>query len=261
MTVLLAASTVLAADGVVLTQRTTTPDGSSTSRTVVSQGRLRIESGSAGQRLITLVDPERDVILHLDEARRTFREMPAGLHRAGTAPGPAETAAMMARAEDAMKQAQESMRKSLERLPPDARARMEQQMAQARVAQAPAATPPEFRAVGTGVVGSWPCDQLDGYRDGRKAIEVCVVASLTTLGIGDADARTLMQIPALLVGPADERTLRARQRELVGYDGYALRTVVLDRNETTEIVSVMRGDVPDTDFHVPPGYAAATGDR
>src|SRR5688572_15814404 len=210
---LLRVSTVLAADGVRLVQRfSSIEDGKvqvMTLRTIVSGDRMRSETtGPQDEATTTIFDGVRGRIVYLDEKRKTYRELTTALVGSAVspstnapAPSPNATAEMMRQTEDTMRKAEETMRKSLERLPPEARARMEQQLnaardwQTARIQHGVTGSPDqqsvwsrsehEFRAAGTGRVGRWSCDRLDGYRDGRKEVEICMVASLSALGISE----------------------------------------------------------------------------
>ena len=278
---LLRVSTVLAADGVLLVQRVSSTEGGRTHvmtiRTIVSGDRIRSETtGPQDEVTTTIFDGLRGRILYLDDKRKTYRELTTTLSSAASsstnapAPTPDATAEMIRQAEDTMRKADETMRKSLERLPPEARARMEQQLNAARDWQAArvqqgglgnqneqlAAQPPEFRRVGTDRVGRWSCDRLDGYRDGRKEVESCIVASLSAIGVSEADSNTLLLLPARLTGQvSDLAEIVARQRQRTGYDGYAIRSVSLTGDRAiSEILDVTAQVVAESLFEVPAGY-------
>ena len=276
------APSVRAADGVVLVQRISSiEDGKTqvtTLRTIVSGDRIRSETtGPQDEATTTIFDGLRGRILYLDEKRKTYREFTTAAAGTADTPDPGTTAEMMRQAEATMRKAEETMRKSLERLPPEARARMEQELKTARDWQTARAQqtvsgsgnerlpapPPEFRPVGRDRVGRWPCDRLDGYRDGRKEVESCVVTSLSALGVSEADAHTLLLLPGRLTGQAsDLAEVVAQQRQRNGYDGYAVRSVNLTGDRAiSEIVDVMAQVVAEGLFEVPAGYQREAGAR
>ena len=279
---LLRVSTVLAADGVLLVQRfSSIEDGKvqvMTLRTIVSGDRIRSETtGPQDEATTTIFDGVRGRIIYLDETRKTYRELSTALVGSAaspstnaSAPSANATAEMMRQAEETMRQAEETMRKSLERLPPEARVRMEQQLNAARAWQAARAQqgvlgnpneqlpvpPPEFRHTGADRVGRWSCDRLDGYRNGRKEVEICIVASLSALGVSEADSNTMLLLPARMTGQvSDLAEVVARQRQRNGFDGYAIRSVSLTGDQAvSEILEVSAHAVAESLFEVPTGY-------
>ena len=241
---MLSAGTSAAADGILIAQKMTSATGTVTTHQIeIEKTRMRAESEAAGGKMTMIFDGTAQVMRTVDDAAKTYTEM-----------SKADMEKMSAQRSGAMAQMQEQMKN----MSPEARKRMEAAM-QGRGALGAAATPTEYKKVGTEKVGKWTCDKYEGTRAGAKVSELCTVPP-ATLGFtaGDFDVtRQMAEFFAKLVPQGGDQMFRIGSPAANGFSGLPVRTVIFRNGApsfTSEITDASRQNFPDSIFAVPAGY-------
>src|SRR5262249_15627947 len=160
----LAGAPAYAADGILIAQKITNGDKTTTTETQIEKTRMRTEvTGPNGRRNIMIFDGREQVMRMIDEGAKTYTEMTK-----------ADVDRMSAQMQSAMAQLQQQM----QNMPPEQRARMEAMMQSAGrgIAGMASAQRPEYhKAGGTEKVGRWTCEKYQGMRNGAKVSEMCTV--------------------------------------------------------------------------------------
>jgi Domain of unknown function (DUF4412) len=240
----LLAAPALAANGLLITEKTTTDGTADQSKIAVEPTRLRMEE-VGGQKQVIVFDGDAQVLRIINNANKTYTE----LTKADVDRMASQMAGMMSQMQDQLKN-----------MPPEQRARIEQMMrgrgAAAMMAQAPKT---EYRKSGSGHVGSWDCTKYDIVEDGSKTGELCT-ASPTALGFTEADfqvTQKMAEFAKSMTPPGtDANSLFSfRGDSSLGFSGIPIsRTTIGPPPVTSELVSVERQSFPDSMFQVPDGY-------
>lgn len=236
----------LAADGVFIAQRMTPPDGAAqTIETQIEGQRMRTEIvGPGSLRQVALFDGVRQVMLLIDPARKSYREMSkADLDRLG-----AQMSDMMAK-----------MKEALQKMPPEQRMKMESMM-KGGVPGGPVRT--EFKKTGSSKQGKWTCDTYEGFVNGQKTMDLCTVPP-ESLGLKASDFAVTRQMAEFFKGIAPQSAdaiVQFGRPEEQGYSGIPVRTAssVAGRSTTTEVIDVGRRTFDATIFAVPAGFTKQT---
>jgi hypothetical protein len=242
---MLNAAATEAADGILISQKTTSASGTVTTHQIeIEKTRMRAESDAAGGRTMKVVfDGTAQVIRTIDDEAKTYTEM-----------NKADMDRMSAQMSGAMAQIQEQMKN----MPPEARKRMEAAMP-GRGAGAGAAPPTEYKKIGTDKVGKWNCDKYEGTRNGEKVSELCTVPP-ATLGFTPGDFEVTAQMAEFfskLVPQGGDQLFRIGSPAANGFAGLPVRTVTFRNGApslTSEITDASRQTFPDSIFAVPAGY-------
>jgi hypothetical protein len=241
---MLSAGTSAGADGILIAQKMTSASGTVTTHQIeIEKTRMRAESEAAGRKMTMIFDGTAQVMRTVDDAAKTYTEM-----------SKADMEKMSAQMSGAMAQMQEQMKN----MPPEARKKMEAAM-QGRGGLGAAATPTEYKKVGTDKVGRWTCDKYEGTRGGEKVSELCTVAP-STLGFtaGDFDVtRQMAEFFSKLVPQGGDQMFRIGSPTANGFSGLPVRTVIFRNGApsfTSEITDASRQNFPDSIFAVPAGY-------
>ena len=236
------AASARAADGVLITEKTTTSNGTSeTSQVQIEKTRMRAEAAGANNaRQVVIFDGTAQVMRLIDMDKKTYTEM---------------TKADVDRMADQMAGAMAQMQDALKNLPPEQRAQMEQMM---RGRGMPAAAPAvQYRKTGTDKVGKWTCDKYEGTVNGQKTSEVCTV-SPAALGFTVADFEVTRQMADFFkkLMPQNADQLFRLGSDDQGFSGIPVRQVhtVAGMTVTSELVDVARQNFPDSTFAVPAGF-------
>jgi hypothetical protein len=241
--VALTGASLLAADGVVITQRMTTGGVTDTNTVQIIKDKMRVDVSSAGQsKQVIVFDATRGAISIISPERRTYMELTkeqidqmAGMMRG-----------MMAQAEAAMAN-----------MTPAQRAQMQGMMGGRGAAAGPKV---EFRKTGTDRVGQWTCDKYEGTRNGQKVVEHCTVAP-SALGLTAADTAVMQQLADMaksMTSMVSEATglLDIGRMDEQGFAGLPVKTVTTEggREVISELASVARQSIADSLFDVPAGF-------
>jgi hypothetical protein len=237
--------TAQAADGIVIVQKTTVGGGApQTHRVQIDAKRMRAEAvGPDGGKTVVVFDGTREVMMLIDDAKKSYTEMTK-----------ADIDALGAQMSGVMAQLQEQMKN----MPPEQRAQIEAMM-KGRGASLPGAAPArtQYRKAGTGTVGKWTCDKYEGYSGEKKVSEICTVDP-KVLGFAEADFAVSKEMAAFFkkIVPAGAAEMFSVGSVELGFQGVPVRTVTTSGSTTTttEMTEVSRQAFPDSVFQAPAGY-------
>jgi hypothetical protein len=239
----LTAGSLLAADGILIVEKTTTGGTVRTSQIQIEKTRMRAESaGPDGRRQVFVFDGGAQIMRTIDYDRKTYTEITkADLDRMG-----GQLAGAMAQ-----------MQEQLKNLPPAQRAQMEAMMKGRGMAPG-AAVKTEYRKAGTDKVGKWTCDKYDGYQNNTKTSELCTVDP-TTLGFAVADFQVTQQIAEFfktLMPQNADQMFRLGSNDVQGFTGVPIRRTysLAGRETVSELTEVSRQTFADATFTVPAGF-------
>ena len=237
---------LLAADGVLIVERTTSGGTSEVSQMQIERNRMRAEiTGATGGKQTVIFDGVKQTIDILDTNRKTYNEL---------------TKADVDRLGGQMQDAMAMVQAQLASLPPDQRAQIEAMMRGRGVsmnAGAPAAKT-TYRKTGTDKVGTWTCDVYEGTQNGQKTSQVCTVDP-AALGLTASDfdaAQQLATFFAKILPQSADRLFSIGRAEDQGFSGVPVRRTYYDngRETTAEITEISRQTFPDSVFAVPAGF-------
>jgi hypothetical protein len=243
------AAPLLAADGILIVQKTTGGSGAMTNNVQIEQNRVRAETqGRGGGTQGLIFDGTKQTLWIVNDAQKTYTEL---------------TKADVDRLASQMSGAMAMMQEQMKNMPPEQRARIEAMMAGRGM---PAGGAPSaklvYKKVGTDTVGRWACDKYEGYEGDRKASEVCTVDP-KVLGFAAGDfqvTRELADFFGKLAPQAAQQIFAMGDQQ--GYNGVPVRTIIFTGNGgqvTNELVDVKRQSFPASTFEVPAGYTKTEG--
>ncbi|HVH26484.1 MAG TPA: hypothetical protein VM818_06990 [Vicinamibacterales bacterium] len=244
----LAAAPLLAADGVLIVEQTTTGGATRTNQIQIEKTRMRAESTDpSGAQRIIVFDGTAQVIRMIDPAKKTYTELTK-----------AEVDRLGSQMNDMMAKMQEQMKG----MPPGMREKMEAMMRGRGMPGAAAAAKTEYRKTGTGKVAKWTCDQYDGLVNNQKTSEVCTVDP-KALGFTAADFEVTKQLAEFfrqLMPQNAEQMFSIGANDPQGFSGVPVRRVYsIGPNQTvSELSEVSRQTFADSLFAVPTGYQKQT---
>lgn len=238
----LAAGPALAADGVLISEKTTTGTGSEMHQIQIDKTRMRAETSSReGEKQVVVFDGSKQVMWIINYGKKTYTEITkADVDRLG------------GQMSDAMAKMQEQMKS----LPPEQRARMEAMM-QGR--GMPSMTPQktEYKKIGPGQTGKWTYEKYEGYQNGQKTSEMCTVEP-EALGLAPADFEIVTELQAFfskVMPQGAENMFSFGKGAEQGFSGVPVRRASFGARPTTsEITDVTRQSFPDATFAVPAGF-------
>ncbi len=245
----LAGAPAYAADGILIAQKVTNGDKTTTTETQIEKTRMRTEvTGPNGRRNIMVFDGGAQVMRMIDEEKKEYSELTK-----------ADVDRLQAQMQGAMAQLQQQMAN----LPPEQRARMEAMMQGAGrgIAGMAAAQRPEYRKTGgTDRVGRWTCEKYEGMRNGAKASEMCTVDP-SAAGFTAADFEITKQFGEFfskMMPQGMDRLFSVGTAGPTGFSGFPVRSISFDNNgkvtTTMELTDVSRQNFPDSLFAVPAGF-------
>jgi hypothetical protein len=205
---------LIAAEGILIIQKTTVGTKTRTNQIQIEKERMRSEiEGVNGESQVIVFDGPKQVLTMIYPDRKAYAELTK-----------AEVDQMGVSGQVSMSPA---MQEQLAKMPPAQRALMEQMMrGRATVAAQPPAKM-EYRKAGSDKVGKWACDKYEGYQNNVKKIEICTVAP-RTLGVVATDLDIARQMAAFFAkmapqgaGPAFE----VGTVETVGFSGLPVRSI------------------------------------
>jgi hypothetical protein len=235
-------SAAAAADGVQLTERTTSGGTTSTHQIQIDRDHLRAETG--GQRQQTVIfDNTKQVLWMVNTDAKTYTEM---------------TKADVDRLSGQVSAAMATMQEQMKNLPPEQRARIEEMMKGRGMGGAAAASKTEYKKVGSDKVGKWNCDKYEGSRDGQKVVELCTVEP-GALGFTMADFAVATELGNFFksLAPQNADRLFSVGAQGQGFSGVPVRRVTFLNGQPEmvhEIVDVTRQTFPASTFEVPAGF-------
>jgi hypothetical protein len=239
----LIARPLLAADGVLIVEKTTTGGTTQTNQAQIAKTRMRAESaGMNGGKQVFVFDSPAQVIRIIDAEKKTYTEMTkADVERMGT------------QISDAMAKLQEQMKN----MPPAQREKMEAMM-KGRGMGAGAALKTEYRKTGTDKVGKWTCDKYEGHQNNQKISELCTVDP-KALGFTVADFQVTQQIAQFfqkLMPQNADQMFSLGGSDPQGFSGIPVRRTysIAGRQTVSELTEISRQTFADSIFAVPAGF-------
>jgi hypothetical protein len=240
---LLASRPLLAADGILIVEKTTTGGLTGTNQIQIEKTRMRAEAtGVNGAKQVFIFDGATQVMRLINYDRKTYGEMTrAEVDRAG---------AQMA---TALTQLQEQMKN----LPPAQRAQMEEVM-KSRGMTAAGITKTEYKKTGTDKVGKWTCDKYEGFQNGQKISDVCA-ADPKALGFTAADFQVTQQLGEFfqkLMPQNAEQMFSLGTTDAQGFNGVPIRRTLSigGRESMNEVTAISHQTFDDSLFAVPAGF-------
>jgi hypothetical protein len=239
-----------AANGLVVSMKTTHGATTATSQIQLDANHMRAEmSGRGGGQSTVVFDGTNQTLYMIDDGNKTYTEI---------------TKDDLDRLAAQMGQMQSQMQSAMANMPPDQRAKMEAQMqAMMRGRGMPGMTPaakPTFKKTGTDTVGKWTCDKYEGYDGDRKTSEVCTVDP-KALGLADSDFAVTKQFQkffSTLMPQQSSQIFSLGSLEDRGFVGVPVRTITYGADGsvtgTSELTEVSHQNIPDSAFAPPSGY-------
>lgn len=232
-----------AADGVLITERTTSSDGKvETNQVQLDKDHMRAQSG---EKQTVVFDNTKQVLWMVNDQTKTYREM---------------TKADVDRMGGQMSEAMAQMQERMKNMPPEQRARIEEMMKGRGMGMAGgAAGKTEYKKVGSDKVGKWTCDKYEGTRNGEKVSELCTVEP-SALGLTPADlavTREMANFFKSMMPQNADRIFAIGSAEAQGYSGVPVRRVSFSNGKAQdvhELVSITRQPFPASTWEVPAGY-------
>lgn len=239
------AAPLLAADGVLIVEKTTTGGKTTTHQIQIEKTRMRAETaGPGGDAQVIVFDGTKQVMWIIHNDKKTYNEITkADVDAMGD-----QMAGMMAQMQEQMKN-----------MPPAQRAQMEAMM-RGRMGGAMPAAPakPDYRKAGTDKVGKWTCDKYEGYQNDQKNSEVCTVDP-SALGFGASDFEVTRQLGEFFkkLAPQNaQQMFSVGKAEEQGFSGVPVKRVsgMGERQVITEMSEVTRQSFSAPTFEVPAGF-------
>jgi hypothetical protein len=234
-----------AADGVLVTEKSTTAGKTDTHQIQVEKTRIRADvTGPSGEPMVIIFDSVKQVLWMLDLNKKTYSELTK-----------ADADGMAGQMAGATAQMQEAMRG----MSPAERAQVEAIMRGRGMPAAIAAAPQtEYRRAAADRVGKWACTKYDGYRGTQKTAEVCTIDP-KDMGFAAADFAVSGQMAdffAKLVPQAADNTFKLGTGDAGGFSGVPVRRVssIAGRETTSEMTDAVRQTFPESTFAVPADF-------
>lgn len=237
-----AAGPLLAADGVLISEKSTTGAKTETHQIQIDRTRMRVETaGQNGEKQAFVFDGSKQIMWMINYGRKTYSEI---------------TKADVDRVGGQVSDAMSKMQAQMQSLPPEQRARMEAMMqGRGMPSMTPAKT--EYKKTGPGQAGKWTCEKYEGYQNSQKTTELCTVEP-QALGLTPADFEIATQLQAFfakLMPQGAENMFRFGKMEEQGFSGVPVRRASFGAQASvSEITDVTRQSFPDATFTVPEGF-------
>jgi uncharacterized protein YneF (UPF0154 family) len=250
---LLAASSLAAAQGIVIVEQHGPAQGEPTAATKIhAEGnRLFIETQRDGKKQGIVYLGDAKVMRMIDYGNKTYREM---------------TEQDFQRMGDSMAQMRQMMDEKLKNMPPQQREMVEKMMKQKMGAmpgagQAP--SPVVYTKVASGQsVRQWKCDRYEGTRDGQKVWDVCAV-DFAQFGVQPSDLQVFQSMAEMFKSMAPQgmddmfKIGFEGQQNKQGFSGVPVERMSYRNgapDEKFEITEVTHQNIDDALFEVPPGF-------
>lgn len=242
LALLLVGTVAMAAQGVVIVEKTTVNGAAETHQIQMTPQRMRADVTGPNGPTTVVFDGTKQVLYLINTARMTYSELTK-----------AEADQMGAQLSGAMAQMQEALKS----LPPEQRAQMEAMMKGRGLAGLAAPAPTSYKRGGTQRVGRLTCDVYEAQSNGQRAGEVCTV-NPQALGLTAADFEVSRQMAAFMRAmlPQAADALFQVGEGAASFSGVPVKRIanVLGRETITEMTDATRQDIPDTLFQIPAGF-------
>lgn len=240
----LMARPLLAADGILIVEKTTAGGTTQTHQVQIEKTRMRAESaGPNGGTQVFVFDGGAEVLRVIDSDKKTYTEMTkADVDRMGS-----QMAGMMAQMQEQMKN-----------MPPAQRAQMEAMTKGRGMPGMSAPSKTEYRKAGTDKVGKWTCDKYEGYQDNQKTSELCTVDP-KALGFAADDFQVTQRLGEFfqkMMPQNGGQMFSLGSGDPQGSSGVPVRRTysVAGRQTVSELTEVSRQTFTDSLFAVPAGF-------
>ena len=236
-----------AANGLVVSMKTTHGATTSTSDIQLDANHMRAEmSGRGGGQSTVVFDGNKQTLYIIDDSRKSYNEI--------TKDDLDRLAAQMA-------QMQSQMQSAMANMPPAQRAQMEAMMrGRGMPGMTTAAAKPTFKKTGTDTVGKWTCDKHEAYEGDKKTSEVCTVDP-KALGLAESDFAVTKQFQkffSALMPNQSSQIFSLGSLEDRGFVGVPVRTITYAADGsvsgTSELTDISHKNIPDSAFAPPSGY-------
>jgi hypothetical protein len=235
-----------AANGLVISMKTTHGEATATSQIQLDANHMRAEmAGRGGGQGTVVFDGVKQTMYIIDDSKKTYSEI--------TKDDLDRLAAQMA-------QMQSQMQSAMANMPPEQRAQMEAAMRGRGMPGMTPAAKPTYKKTGTDTVGKWTCDKYEGYQGDRKTTEVCTVDP-KALGLADSDFAVSKQFAkffSTLMPQASSQIFSLGSLEDRGFVGVPVRTINYAADGsvsgTSELTDISHQNIPDSTFAPPSGY-------
>lgn len=238
------ASPVLAADGVLIVQQSTTGGKSTTNQVQLEKTRMRADvSGAMGEKLATIFDSTKQILWVVNYDRKSYMEM---------------TKADVDRTAGQLNAAMAQMQEQMKNMPPAQRAQIEAMMRGRGIGPAAAnRARPQYRKTGSDMVGRWSCDKYEGFQNEQKVSELCTVDP-KVLNLTPADLEITRQLASFFEAlmPQNAAALFRIGSDDQGFSGVPVRSVTTIGGQPTtiELKDVTRQNFADSTFALPEGF-------
>jgi hypothetical protein len=230
-----------AANGLVISMKTTTGGATSTNQVQLDANHLRAEmAGRGGGQNTVVFDGVKQSMYIIDDGKKTYSEI----------------------TKEDLDRVAAQIQSAMASVPPEQRAQIEAMMRGrgGRGMPAPAAKP-TYKKTGSDKVGKWSCDKYEGYEGERKTSEVCTVAP-AALEFAESDLAVMKQFAKFFSGVMPQMSTNVfsiGSLEDRGFVGVPVRTISYGADgsvsSATELTDVSHQNVPDSAFAPPAGYA------
>ena len=236
-----------AANGLVISMKTTHGEATATSQIQLDANHMRAEmAGRGGGQGTVVFDGVKQTMYIIDDSKKTYSEI--------TKDDLDRLAAQMA-------QMQSQMQGAMANMPPAQRAQMEAMMrGRGMPGMGASAAKPTYKKTGTDTVGKWTCDKYEGYEGTRKTSEVCTVDP-KALGLAESDFAVSKQFAkffSTLMPQASSQIFSIGSLEDRGFVGVPVRTINYAADGsvsgTSELTDISHQNIPDSAFAPPSGY-------
>jgi len=244
--IVLPATSLQAAEGVLIMEKSVTGIATRTSQIQIEKDRMRAEiAGATGDTQVVVFDGPQQVMRIINNERKSYTELTK-----------ADADKMGAQVTTAMA----GMKEKMDSMPPAQRAQMEAMMARmgrAGLGGAPVKT--VYRRAGSDKVGKWTCDKYEGFQGELKVSEVCTVEP-TTLGFVAADFEISKQVATFfqsLSAQGPNQMFGIGTLETQGFSGLPVRRISYRDGKvgtTSELTEVKRQTFDAATYEVPAGY-------
>ena len=235
-----------AADGVVISMKTTTGTSAATNQIQLDATHMRAEmAGRGGGQSTVVFDGAKQALYLIDDSKKTYSEI--------TKDDLDRVAAQM-----------QQMQSMMANVPAEQRAQMEAMMrgrGGRGMSAMGAPVKPTYKKTGTDKVGKWTCDKYEGYEGDKKTSEVCTVAP-TALGLTAGDFEVTKQFAKFFSGvmpQMSDRVFSIGSLEDRGFVGVPIRSISYGADgtvqNTSELTDISHQNIPDATFAPPSGYA------
>jgi len=246
---------LIAAEGLLVTQKMTVNGKPRTSQVQIEKERMRAEvDGANGERQVIVFDGPKQVLTMIYPDKKAYAELTK-----------ADVDQMSQMGGASRMTISPAMQEQMDKMPPGQRALMEQMMAKGRAGGPPApAVKMEYRKTGSDKVGKWACDKYEGFQNNVKKMEICTVAP-QALGVAASDFDITRQMTAFFskmapggTGP----TFEVGTIETVGFSGVPVRSIGYGAKGevifTSEISDISRQNFAASTYAVPAGFQKQT---